>query len=155
MSSSEATCPSLVADERDVQPAIAGSSQAEAAYEVSDAMSDANIDEDMDVDMDDMETGDKPGDENFENSPFVYVTDTNGLRRLIRRSTFLWAIQNPQQKPSTDRTRRFHTAPCTARRRTDESTPQSTSSNQRPTSSGQSQADGPPKKRINEKINMH
>lgn len=56
-----------------------------------------------------LQTDELTGDENDlgENSAFIFVTDENNKKCLIRKSTYLWMLQDSSFKLSNDRLRRF------------------------------------------------
>lgn len=41
-----------------------------------------------------------------ENSPYVIVRDENGIKRKIRKSTYIWMLSEPSERISNDRLRR-------------------------------------------------
>lgn len=41
-----------------------------------------------------------------ENSPYVIVRDENGIKRKIRKSTYIWMLSEPNERISNDRLRR-------------------------------------------------
>lgn len=53
------------------------------------------------------------------NSPLVYVIDSKGETKKIRKSTFLWMITVPGIKMSNDRTRRFKMNASSKRKHTE------------------------------------
>lgn len=44
-----------------------------------------------------------------ENSPYIVVNDENGIKKKIRKSTYVWMLAEPSEKISNDRLRRVQT----------------------------------------------
>lgn len=62
-------------------------------------------DEDEEVILDDTDAEKQKIDQN---APLVVVSDENGIKRTIRKSTLVWMLTEPSERISNDRLKRFH-----------------------------------------------